>query len=572
MSDHSTLQLHPRNTPATISGPTTLKKLAMMIFLMETLFLRKERDHGQPNDESRTKAMEKMQRELKKAQKENQKQQQELEAAGAREKRLEQQCNVLADQYYEQHGRHPPESEDEVDDQDNDKLFDLNLTSHLDPEYGEDSENDSGSPIMTLFPTSVRTISVRTQSPPVTSSKAPQQPQEVIQEEQLQLRQLEIIPGESGKLLRDYRGKSKKIIRRAIRTYEASVLAAYFCPDNEIQSNWAAGIWAEEMATLPEGEGEYELTDEICRMFYRRETRIRGITWDRLIPDPEARTGYMQTEIIVQGVCHLLFYAKNAYGIQSARLFSPIPRNFIATVFTLVEYYLDQWSTGSRKPRNLDEDVLATIWIKHLERVREWEEIDPSKTLGLFGNGGIRKGDYAGIGSEWSEKTVRMSKEDQKRAVEELRDLRIPESGDESEHCEEKSEVDELDSNASNCGDDASELDSCSNNGTEEQSTVHANAGFDATSGPELETDNEAQNSGNVVVAPVDNPSSFSTAGDTPGSSESTTAAVMEENVQIEGIMSVSKPKTKKRKQVVAVSESEGDAEMQKPKWKLRRG
>lgn len=101
-----------------------------------------------------------------------------------------------------------------------------------------------------------------------------------------------------------------------------------------------------------------------------------------------------------------------------------------------------------------------------------------------------------------------MSKEDQKRAVEELRDLRIPESGDESEHCEEKSEVDELDSNASNCGDDASELDSCSNNGTEEQSTVHANAGFDATSGPELETDNEAQNSGNVVVAPVDNPSS----------------------------------------------------------------
>lgn len=79
----------------------------------------------------------------------------------AREKRLEQQCSVLADQYYEQHGRHPPESEDEVDDQDNDELFDLNLTSHLDPEYGEDSENDSGSPIMTLFPTSVRFYSCK---------------------------------------------------------------------------------------------------------------------------------------------------------------------------------------------------------------------------------------------------------------------------------------------------------------------------------------------------------------------------------------------------------------------------
>lgn len=111
----------------------------------------------------------------------------------------------------------------------------------------------------------IQTVSTSQQTP-APNSKAPQQPQEVIQEEQLQLRQLEIIPGESGKLLRDYRGKSKKIIRRAIRTYEASVLAAYFCPDNEIQSNWAAGIWAEEMATLPEGEREYELTDEICRM------------------------------------------------------------------------------------------------------------------------------------------------------------------------------------------------------------------------------------------------------------------------------------------------------------------
>ena len=109
-----------------------------------------------------------------------------------------------------------------------------------------------------------------TQQTPVTTTpeapEPPQQPHEAGLEEQLQLRQLELIPGESGKLLRDYRGKSKKLLRRAMQSYEATVLAGCLCPDSELQSNWVNGIWSEEMAALPEGEAEYELTDEVYKM------------------------------------------------------------------------------------------------------------------------------------------------------------------------------------------------------------------------------------------------------------------------------------------------------------------
>ncbi|KAE9388345.1 hypothetical protein BT96DRAFT_1004263 [Gymnopus androsaceus JB14] len=411
-------------------------------------------------------------------QKENQKQQQELEDASAQEKELQCHQSVYTQQYYENRGRLPPKSEDEVDYEDNDELFNPKPRPHLVADFDQDLDNESGSPIRMFFPTALRNVSVRTQSPPRTvrksASKAPvaklgnlptppstqqssvrdieklpatqqtpatttpeapelpQQSHEAGLEEQLQLRQLELIPSESGKLLRDYHGKSKKLLRRAIQTYEATVLAACLCPDSELQSSWVNGIWAEEMAALPEDEAEYELMDE-------------------------------------------------------------------------VEYYLDQWSTGSCKPKNLDEDVLAPIWVKHMSQVKE---------------------EYAGIGLEWLEKPVKMSKEDQKRATEELCDLRIPESDDENEGSEDESDR-ETDMSSPNAS--ALELDT-NDNGTEGQGIACDNAHGPGSNGLELEKGDNLveQNMGDVDVVPANSDSGSLTTGDTPGSS----AAVVEENVQ----------------------------------------
>ncbi|KAE9388321.1 hypothetical protein BT96DRAFT_1004288 [Gymnopus androsaceus JB14] len=388
-------------------------------------------------------------------------------------------------------------------------------------------------------------------TPATTTPEAPelpQQPHEAGLKEQLQLRQLELIPGES-----------------------ATVLAACLCPDSKLQSSWVNGIWAEEMAALPEDEAEYELTDELSH----RETCVRGSSWDHLVPimasiypfkqglgacikkynkklhstltlnfgfyylDPEACTGYMQTDIIVKAV----------------------------------EYYLDQWSTGSRKPKNLDEDVLAPIWVKHMSRVKEWEEINPDKTLALQ-QWWYKKGrqvwvffqhdihlnpifdrEYAGIGPEWLEKPVKMSKEDQKHAAEELRDLRIPKSGDENEGSEDDSD---RETDISSPKASALELDT-DDNGMEGQGIACDNAHGPGSDVLKLERGDNLleQNIGDVNIVPANSDSGSLTTGDTPGSS----AAVVKENVQ-----AVPKRKTRKRKagEQDAILELDVDAEVQK--------
>ncbi|KAJ3911792.1 hypothetical protein F5877DRAFT_85541 [Lentinula edodes] len=113
------------------------------------------------DDRSQTKELEKLQRELKKMQKENQTYKRNLNEAHERESALEQHRSSYEDHYYEQHGRSAPESEDEDD---------LGTGTELNFGYAGVGSGP-GSP-KTLFPSSVRTVNVVLQSPPAIPRKS----------------------------------------------------------------------------------------------------------------------------------------------------------------------------------------------------------------------------------------------------------------------------------------------------------------------------------------------------------------------------------------------------------------
>lgn len=164
-----------------------------------------------------------------------------------------------------------------------------------------------------------------------------------------QSRALQKLPGTTGKRLNDYVGLSRKIIKKALFHYEASVIALSLCPDSDFQALWIQSAWSWNMSImLPLDELPFELSEEIERLvspksyaylillivysqMTRRETCIRCSSWDRLRPLIEAtypfKTGSsLQCEKYNKerhltltadfGFYYLVWFFRNIFSIQ----------------------------------------------------------------------------------------------------------------------------------------------------------------------------------------------------------------------------------------------------------------
>ncbi|KAJ3804571.1 hypothetical protein F5876DRAFT_82941 [Lentinula aff. lateritia] len=463
------------------------------------------------DDRSQTKELEKLQRELKKMQKENQTYKQNLNEARERENALEHRRSNYEDDYYEQHGRSAPESEDEDD---------LGTGNELDFRY-TGAGSGLGSP-KTLFLSSVRTVNVVLQSPPAIPRKSvlkapvsihpdqpwwppltppntqqepsvvhtpsaigciqppmlmpkplstchaqppvdPIEPPGLEGESDIELCKLARFTNTSGKLLRHYKGLSKKLVRQCLQSYELTIIALHMYPTSDLQMNWTENIWKYNMSKLlHEDETPFVLSEEVKTLMMRRETRIRKASWDRVaMPfettfkfkkgtgskvrkhnkilylalmtdfgfyylDPTMRTGLMQAPFIVDAICQILFYNKKAHGVDHEFLFNPIPP-------ATTEHFLSQWSTGIRIPRTLDEDVMNLSFQKHVTWVDEWIALDEKKTMTIMKRWYYLGQKYAGVGGVTGPEDVKMSRKDRKNAVAELHAMKVPDMSEDDE-------------------------------------------------------------------------------------------------------------------------------------------
>ncbi|KAJ3766515.1 hypothetical protein FB446DRAFT_794028 [Lentinula raphanica] len=463
----------------------------------------------------------KLQREVKKLQKQLEKQQEELDASNRREKKLQRHRLQYEEDYYTEKGREAPESENEESD-------DSLAQRHLPSQHAQSDDSfRSPTPTRKSFPTSVRVVKVVTASPPRTVQKSTsraaisvlnaQQPSELAprsssspaplsgtcstprsprspmspmlpttpttadvgnskipadpleEQEHCESRCLQLREGQQGDRLSHYAGKSKLLIRKALKKYEGVVMAFDMQPtaDANTREEWANLIWSELMSEIDEGELPFKLSDEVIKLMGQRETRIRCAAWDRLKPivesmyafkhgssvdnkkknielynllttnfgfyfkNPEERTGYMRTPIIDEGISRVLFYNKKAYGIVMEDIFNPIPVKFIAFMYTLIENYINCWSTGLYGAQELDVDVLGVMYETHVHRLQEWDAINPEKVGKLLKHWYRVGRRYAGVAhSHVGEKVQGLTPGEHNQVAAELENMDIPDSED----------------------------------------------------------------------------------------------------------------------------------------------
>ncbi|KAJ3817969.1 hypothetical protein F5880DRAFT_1617797 [Lentinula raphanica] len=269
-------------------------------------------------------------------------------------------------------------------------------------------------------------------------------------------RRLQLREGQQGDRLSHYVGQSKLLVRKALKRYEGAVMSYDMQPTAEVNTReeWADLIWSKLMEELDEGDLPFRLSNEVIKLMAQRETRIRCAAWDRLKPivesayafnhgssvdikkknielhnllvtnfgfyfkNPEERKGYMQTPVIVEGISRILFYNKKAYGIVMESDFNPIPVNFIAFMFSLIENYINHWSTGLYSSQELDVDVLG------MGGYQQGEGSTALKTL-------VSPRPYAGVASTNVIKEVPgLTPKEREQVAAELENMDIPDSED----------------------------------------------------------------------------------------------------------------------------------------------
>ncbi|KAJ7053462.1 hypothetical protein C8F01DRAFT_1260450 [Mycena amicta] len=244
----------------------------------------------------------------------------------------------------------------------------------------------------------------------------------------------------------DYAAGPYEVIVAAGRTYEAAILTEAAFPRARAASaddageGTAAGL-AAQMPLVHElvercweeanrGAGtNYLLTTAIKRIIKGRGSRIRGeiVRSYRMHDDPSKKTkkrnaALYTTLLAGQAYRHKdviksmhLFENKTAiailrqacfnngsksFGVVHEESFMPISFQTLALVYTMIQFCIEEWKTGTCVKHDFDEKTVAPKYFAMLSDVMEWDSVDPgfSHKLRTKWAKSLRKG--AGVADE----------------------------------------------------------------------------------------------------------------------------------------------------------------------------
>ncbi|KJA17559.1 hypothetical protein HYPSUDRAFT_57685 [Hypholoma sublateritium FD-334 SS-4] len=214
----------------------------------------------------------------------------------------------------------------------------------------------------------------------------------------------------------DYTDVVHALIIRAAAKYKSLVATKGAFPDTATRNKWARLSW--KNAGLAADES-YPLLDSINLLLRNRGSQIRGHVITNIRPllishlgfnrssaesiiaanialvkalktntafhykDLLTLTGFCQGKVISEALNAVWFDEKKAHGIVFKSLFNPIPLETLALIMTVIDFALDEWSTGSRIKAVLwEKEVVDRHWIfrKDLE---EWNKLNEKVVLGL---------------------------------------------------------------------------------------------------------------------------------------------------------------------------------------------
>ncbi|KIL58544.1 hypothetical protein M378DRAFT_15456 [Amanita muscaria Koide BX008] len=206
-------------------------------------------------------------------------------------------------------------------------------------------------------------------------------------------------PGKNRKAS-DYEEGVEKMLLNAMHEYACLVLSHDAFPDDATKGKWARLVWKN---ACEEVETYYELSSRMARLYpqisdrdcwvcsllkdacrehfkehfkFKKGTSEESKVYNKnlrhtlLVDDlfhhknREEGTGYAEGYIIADTLEMALFEDELSYGVKYHKYFSPISTNLLALVFALLEFLIDEWSTG-------------------VQRLNEWTELSPNVTKNI---------------------------------------------------------------------------------------------------------------------------------------------------------------------------------------------
>ncbi|KAF7355810.1 hypothetical protein MVEN_00909200 [Mycena venus] len=224
-------------------------------------------------------------------------------------------------------------------------------------------------------------------------------------------------PGGSRTNLKDYTEPARKLLKRAMHTFEVRVWSRSGYPPAEVQVEWVKQIWVE----VCEAAGErMELTKRMSSMIRKYGPHGRSSLKDGVRPlvgpmyrfkvgdspktiqknlkihkqlldesgfhyeDPKERTGYAKNKIIIESIRTLWFKNKSSRGVLNFESFSPISLVTLALIFTVIEFCIEEYSTGRFQQGIFDELLNKDCYETHLKDLTEWAALKPTVTTALL--------------------------------------------------------------------------------------------------------------------------------------------------------------------------------------------
>ncbi|KAM6494015.1 hypothetical protein JOM56_010376 [Amanita muscaria] len=190
------------------------------------------------------------------------------------------------------------------------------------------------------------------------------------------------VPGKSPKAS-DYEEGIEKMLLNAMHEFACLIFTVNAFPDDEIQIQWAQTVWKN---ACNKADSHYELSHRMIKLITERDSWARGLLKDAAHDafhhkDPEAGTGFAENSIVADILETALFEDSSDYGVRFAKYFNPIPINLLALVFTIIEFLIDEYTTGEktsfREKNNIEQ------FEKHSQRIEEWNKLNKQVTTNI---------------------------------------------------------------------------------------------------------------------------------------------------------------------------------------------
>ncbi|KAI9451003.1 hypothetical protein BJY52DRAFT_135038 [Lactarius psammicola] len=134
-----------------------------------------------------------------------------------------------------------------------------------------------------------------------------------------------------------------------------------------------------KLATLVEYMYGFNTSQAHASIIYNAR-RAQELLRDRNFIYPEPRTGHdpYRHPIIQRAIDTTWFRNKDDIGVADHEYFSPMPVSVIAITLTVIEYYIDEWSYGTRRNSSWDDAKFQTVYDSHVSSFLNFQARGPA--------------------------------------------------------------------------------------------------------------------------------------------------------------------------------------------------